>query len=70
LYPSAGTAGRLHLPHTSESEALAKELLDYEIRVSEDANDRYGAFRAGTYDDLVTALGSAAQVEPGRFRVR
>jgi len=51
----------LHLPKTNEAKALAKELLDYEIRVDEDANDRYGAFRTGTHDDLVTALGLATQ---------
>ncbi len=37
---------RIKLPETSEARVLAKELLDYEIRVSEDANDKYGAFRA------------------------
>ena len=52
---------RLHLPRNEESETLARELLDYEIRVEEDANDRYGAFRVGTRDDLVTALGLAVQ---------
>lgn len=52
---------RLHLPRSPEAEALAQELLDYEIRVDENANDRYGAFRVGTHDDLVTALGLAVQ---------
>ena len=52
---------RLHLPRTREAEALRQELLDYEIRVGENANDRYGAFRVGTHDDLVTALGLAVQ---------
>ena len=45
-------------------QVLARELLDYEIRVSEDANDRYGAFKVGNDDDLVTALGLAAQETP------
>jgi hypothetical protein len=54
-------AARVHLPRTPESEALAVELLDYEIRVDSDANDRYGAFKVGTHDDLVTALGLAVQ---------
>jgi hypothetical protein len=54
-------AGRIHLPPTHEAQALAKELLDYEIRVDTDANDRYGAFKVGTHDDLVTALGLAVQ---------
>jgi hypothetical protein len=55
----------LHLPRTAEAEALGKELLDYEIRVTEDANDRYGAFRVGAHDDLVTALGLATQEDRG-----
>jgi hypothetical protein len=58
-------SGLLHLPRTAEAEALGKELLDYEIRVTEDANDRYGAFRVGTHDDLVTALGLATQEDRG-----
>ena len=58
-------SGLLHLPRNSEAEALGKELLDYEIRVTEDANDRYGAFRVGVHDDLVTALGLATQVDRG-----
>lgn len=48
---------RLHLPKTPETEQMAEELLNYEIRVDPDGNDRYGAFRVGTHDDLVTALG-------------
>jgi hypothetical protein len=52
---------RLHLPRTVEPEALREELDRYEIRVDEDANDRYGAFKVGTHDDLVTALGLAVQ---------
>jgi hypothetical protein len=58
-------SGLLHLPRNSEAEALGKELLDYEIRVTEDANDRYGAFRVGAHDDLVTALGLATQEDRG-----
>lgn len=55
---------RLHLPDTAEARALAQELLDYEIRVDDNAHERFGAFRVGTHDDLVTALGLAAQKEP------
>ena len=32
--------GCILLPRTSEADALTRELLDYEIKVSEDANDR------------------------------
>ncbi|MEM8994377.1 MAG: hypothetical protein AAGF23_06240 [Acidobacteriota bacterium] len=57
--------GRIHLPKDHpEADALVKELLDYEIRVGKDSNDQYGAFRVGTHDDLVTALGLAVQKEP------
>jgi hypothetical protein len=42
---------------------LTDELLTYELRVDENANDRYGAFKVGTHDDLVTALGLAVQVD-------
>lgn len=52
---------RLHLPRTAEAEQLARELLNYEIRVDENAKDTYGAFKVGTHDDLVTALGLAVQ---------
>ncbi len=55
---------RLQLPRTAQSETLARELQEYEIQVAEDANDRYGAFRVGTHDDLVTALGLAVQCDP------
>jgi hypothetical protein len=54
---------RLHLPRTREVEVLTDELLTYELRVDENANDRYGAFKVGTHDDLVTALGLAVQVD-------
>lgn len=64
--------GRIHLTQSAEMDAMQKELLDNEIRVDEQANDRYGAFRVGTHDDLVTALGLAVQEAPrapGRYAV-
>lgn len=56
---------RLHLPQTAEAEALADELLSYEIKIDQDGHDRYGAFSTGSHDDLVTALGLATQESPG-----
>ena len=56
---------RIHLPNTDEARALARELQDYEIRIDEQANDRYGAFKVGTHDDLVTALGLSLFAGPG-----
>jgi hypothetical protein len=56
-------SGRLHLPRTREAGALTDELLNYELRVDDNANEKYGAFKIGTHDDLTTALGLAAQVD-------
>ena len=61
---------QLHLPSTPDAAALAADLLNYEIRVSEDANDRYGAFRVGRNDELITALGLAVHAEPNWSRGR
>lgn len=56
---------RLHLPrHHPEAETMTRELLDHEIRVDKNANDTYGAFKVGSHDDLVTALGLATQLDP------
>lgn len=52
---------RLHLPRNPSAVKLAKDLLEYEIRPDERASERYGAFRVGSHDDLVTALGLALQ---------
>ena len=38
--------------------------IDVGQTVEEDANDSYGAFRVGSHDELVTALGLAIQCEP------
>lgn len=52
--------GRVKLPKSSkEIEAMVEELLNYKIHVSEEGHDQYGAFKIGTHDDLVTALGLA-----------
>ncbi len=53
--------GCLLLPRTKEAETLAADLLAYEITMSEQANDQYGAFTVGVHDDLITALGLAVQ---------
>ncbi len=55
---------RLHLPRMAEAKILKRELMEYEIRVESDANERYGAFPVGTQDDLVTSLGLAVQQDP------
>lgn len=53
--------GRLHLPRSPEALALRRELETYRIDLPDDAGSRYGAFRVGSQDDLLTALGLAVQ---------
>ena len=36
---------RVHLPESEEARILAEKLLECEVKVSEDANDKYGAFK-------------------------
>ena len=60
--------GRLHLPKTPEAETLARDLLDYQIEVGPDDNERSGAFSVGTQDDLVTALGLAVSAKTPLLR--
>lgn len=62
---SLAQSDRLRLPpNHPEAAAMIRELQDYEIKIDQNANDRYGAFRVGTHDDLVTSLGLAAQWTP------
>ena len=60
---------RILLPRSIEAQLLAQELLDYEIHVDEKANDTYGAFKVGSHDDLVTALGLAVQEPARHFKI-
>src|ERR1039457_1945602 len=49
------------LQFIQQARALARELQTYEIRVNARAHATFGAFKPGTHDDLVTALGLATQ---------
>jgi hypothetical protein len=53
--------GRLHMARTPEADTLRRELETYRVDLPEDAGSRYGAFRVGSQDDLLTALGLAVQ---------
>lgn len=56
---------QLHLPRALPSAAAVREeMLAYEIRASQDGGDTFGAFNAGSHDDLVTAIGLAVLREP------
>lgn len=61
--------GLIGLPSTAEARQLAQELLDFELRVNDNANLISGAFRTGTHDDLVVALGLSCLDDPGRRQV-
>jgi len=52
--------GDLRLPAGMEmGRTLMKELMDVWVRISDSGHDSYGAFRHGSHDDLVLALGLA-----------
>lgn len=61
--------GRVHAPETEEVLAMLEELKVYEIKVSEDGHDTYGAFKTGTHDDLATALALSVLEDPYADRV-
>ncbi len=43
----------------SEAETLARELQNFTVKITDSANDVYGAWREGTHDDLVLAVALA-----------
>ena len=51
-----------------ELELMIEELMDFDREIDEDANERYGAFKVGTHDDLVTALGLAVLEDPLAYK--
>jgi hypothetical protein len=54
---------RIHAPDTPEVRATVDELKVYEIKVTQDGKDTYGA-EVGAHDDLATALGLACLHDP------
>lgn len=56
--------GSVQAPDLPEVHATLEELRTYEIKVSQDGADTYGAFKTGTHDDLATALGLAVLESP------
>lgn len=61
---------RIHIPEEHpEAPAMLTEIKNYEIRVDQNAHDTYGAFKVGTHDDLVTALGLAVLDDPRDYRI-
>lgn len=57
--------GRIQIPaNHAEAEAMAKELLDFELRMTPKGNQQSGAFKTGAHDDLVIALALAVLHDP------
>jgi hypothetical protein len=55
------------------AEVLSRELQNFSVRITDSANDVYGAWREGTHDDLVLAVALAlwtASRPPFRVRAR
>lgn len=62
-------ANLIHAPDTPEVRATLDELRVYEIRVSQEGKDTYGA-KVGKHDDLATALGLSVLTDPYSEKVR
>lgn len=57
--------GRVEIPSSNkEAEAMARELLDFEIRLNDKGNMQSGAFKVGSHDDLVIALALSVLHDP------
>jgi len=53
-------SGRLRIAAClPEAETLVKELLNFQVKITNTANNTYGAWREGTHDDLVLAVALA-----------
>lgn len=55
--------GRIDGPNTAEMKATCEELLVYEVNISDQGKDTYGA-KTGKHDDLATALGLSVLEDP------
>lgn len=56
-------SGCVHAPDTPEMQATLDEMRVYEIKISQNGTDTYGA-KTGKHDDLATALGLACLCDP------
>jgi len=62
--------GRLIFPaRHPEVPALIGELETYQIKVDPNGDAKFGAFRTGAHDDLITALGLAVLLDPVRTQL-
>lgn len=59
---------RLHLPETRDSHILAEELANADIEIPKGESGQPGAFKVGTRDELVMALGLAVSRDTARPR--
>jgi hypothetical protein len=55
------SGGRLKIvPALALAELLQKELLNFQVKITDSANETFGAWREGAHDDLVLAVALAA----------
>lgn len=57
-------------PRHPETLAMTTELKNYDIKISDDGKDTYGAMKTGTHDDLVTAAGLTVLEDPNTSGIR
>lgn len=60
---------RFHAPNIPEVVAMCEELMVYEIKVSDEGKDTYGA-KVGKHDDLATAAGLSCLEDPYSEKIR
>lgn len=60
---------RIDTPVTAEMKATCDELLVYQVKISDQGKDTYGA-KTGAHDDLATALGLSCLEDPYALQVR
>lgn len=60
---------RVHGPDIPEMVVTVEELRVYEIKVSNEGRDQYGAFKTGKHDDLATSLALSCLEDPYSDRV-
>jgi len=61
---------RFHAPDTKEVKAMCEELMVYEIKITDNGKDTYGAFKTGAHDDLATAAALSCLEDPYKDQVR
>lgn len=60
--------GRLQVAQDlAEAQTLVREMLNFQVKLTDAAHDTYGAWREGTHDDLILAVALACWAADARF---